>query len=362
MFTNTLVLIGNPARGASCSNSDADAARLDSAGRTAESWPVYHAVYDQGTGAIYAAPRASGTARPSGAAPISARPGTHSSEGIAYDADGGRKISKVSTLAATHGRVLVGVEAPGIFESSDGGADLVAAVDARRTAGQRGLGRPGEPAARPSRHLRAHVRPRRRRALLGDRAGRRPVRDARRRRRRGRRATAACAPTGRASTRRSASACTSSSARRRRDRMYQQNHVGMHRSDDGGAIVDRDHRGPADRVRLRRRDAPARPRHVLRHPARPGPRPDDARRPGGRLAHARRGLELAARSTRACRRRTRTSACCARRWRSTRTTRPASTSGRAPARSSRAPTRATAGSEIASYLPGISSVEVAVLD
>src|SRR5207244_8886729 len=45
-----------------------------------------------------------------------------SSEGLAYDADGGRKLSKVSTLAVNNGRVLVGVEAPGIFESRDEGA------------------------------------------------------------------------------------------------------------------------------------------------------------------------------------------------------------------------------------------------
>ena len=59
------------------------------------------------------------------------------------------------------------------------------------------------------------------------------------------------------------------------------------------AVLDGDHRRPADRVRLRRRRAPARPRHLLRHPARPGPRPLHAGRAGGRLAHAGRRLELA---------------------------------------------------------------------
>ena len=39
------------------------------------------------------------------------------------------------------------------------------------------------------------------------------------------------------------------------DRLYQQNHVGMHRSDDAGQSWDGDHRGAADRVRLRRRRA-----------------------------------------------------------------------------------------------------------
>ena len=43
-----------------------------------------------------------------------------SSEGLAYGADG-LKLSKVSGLAAAHGRVLAGGEAAGIFESRDGG-------------------------------------------------------------------------------------------------------------------------------------------------------------------------------------------------------------------------------------------------
>ena len=33
----------------------------------------------------------------------------------------GRKLTKASTLSAAHGRLHVGVEAPGIFRSTDGG-------------------------------------------------------------------------------------------------------------------------------------------------------------------------------------------------------------------------------------------------
>ena len=72
-------------------------------------------------------------------------------------------------------------------------------------------------------------------------------------------------------------------------------------------------------------------------------------------------LDLAAARAAACPSATPTSACCARGWRSTRSTFPASTSARARARCSRAPTRARAGDEIAGYLPAISSVDVAVL-
>ena len=66
------------------------------------------------------------------------------------------------------------------------------------------------------------------------------------------------------------------------------------------AVVGRDHRGAADRVRLRRRRASARSRQLLRDPARPGPRPLHARRaarPSG--ARATRRLELAAARARA---------------------------------------------------------------
>src|SRR3954452_19376256 len=63
------------------------------------------------------------------------------------------------------------------------------------------------------------------------------------------------------------------------------------------------------------------------------------RRCGARATRAARGSG----STGACRSATRMSACSARRWRPTATTPPVSTSGRAPARCSRAPTKVTAG-------------------
>ena len=158
-------------------------------------------------------PRASGTARRSGGAPTSARPGSTRARAsptrpTATEDVEGLEPRRAERPAARRRR------GAGHLREPRRRRDLVAALDARGPAGQRGLGRPGEPAARPSRDLGADVRPGRRRPLLGDRPGHRPVRDDRRRRRPGRRATGACAGTGRASTRRSASASTSSSARR----------------------------------------------------------------------------------------------------------------------------------------------------
>ena len=70
--------------------------------------------------------------------------------------------------------------------------------------------------------------------------------------------------------------------------LYQRNHCGVYRSDDGDGDLAGDHRRPADRLRVRDGDPPARPRHVLAHPAQPRRRgPLHARRPHGGLADAR---------------------------------------------------------------------------
>ena len=82
-----------------------------------------------------------------------------------------------------------------------------------------------------------------------------------------------------------------------RERLYQQNHCGMHRSDDGGRSWTEITEGLPVRLRLRRRRAPARPRQLLRDPARPRPRAAACPRPGRRLAHERRRLDAGGGST-----------------------------------------------------------------
>ncbi|HZO33821.1 MAG TPA: hypothetical protein VFB17_01970 [Gaiellaceae bacterium] len=87
-----------------------------------ESWPVYHAVLEPTSGAIYAAAASEWHGSAVWRSGDLGETWTLSSEGLTYDDDGVRKVSKVSTLAASPERVLVGVEAPGIFESRDDGA------------------------------------------------------------------------------------------------------------------------------------------------------------------------------------------------------------------------------------------------
>lgn len=116
----TLVLIGTR-KGCFIIESDGDRRDWTLRGPYCEAWPVYHAIWDAGSGSIYAAAASEWHGSAVWRSGDLGETWEHSSEGLAYaDADG-RKVSKVSTLLASDGRVLAGVEAPGIFESRDGG-------------------------------------------------------------------------------------------------------------------------------------------------------------------------------------------------------------------------------------------------
>ena len=114
-----------------------------------ESWPIYHAVYDPEAGTIFAA----GASEWHGAAVWRSsdlgETWEWSSEGLSYP-ENGLKLSKVSSLAAAHGRVLVGAEAAGLFESGDGGVtwSLLTTLD-----GQPGRGSWNDPDKQPPGHL-----------------------------------------------------------------------------------------------------------------------------------------------------------------------------------------------------------------
>src|SRR5690242_11129095 len=90
-------------------------------GPLCESWPVYHAIHDPQSGALYAAAASEWHGSAVWRSTDLGETWALSSEGIGYGDDDPRKVSKVSSLAVANGRVLVGVEAPGIFSSDDGG-------------------------------------------------------------------------------------------------------------------------------------------------------------------------------------------------------------------------------------------------
>src|SRR5580765_4904390 len=120
-MARTVLLVGTR-KGCFLVESDADRAAWDVRGPFCEGWPVYQAVHDAESGAIYAAAASEWHGSAVWRSPDLGETWTFSSEGLAYEADNGRKLSKVSSLAVRDGRVLAGVEAPGIFESRDDGA------------------------------------------------------------------------------------------------------------------------------------------------------------------------------------------------------------------------------------------------
>jgi len=147
-MSRTLLLIGTR-KGAFFLESD-DRKTWELQGPFCEGWPVYHVIDDPKSGAVYAAAASEWHGRAIWRSGDRGETWTHSSEGIAYDTEAGRKISKVSTLAVSDSRLLVGVEAPGIFESSDEGQTWSLLSD---LAGQPGSEAWDDPSNQPPGHL-----------------------------------------------------------------------------------------------------------------------------------------------------------------------------------------------------------------
>src|SRR5438128_2201394 len=94
----TLLLVGTR-KGCFLLESDGDRHEWALRGPFCEGWPVYHAVHDPSTDAIYAAAASEWHGSAVWRSPDLGETWTLSSEGLAYDPDGDRKLSKVSTLA-----------------------------------------------------------------------------------------------------------------------------------------------------------------------------------------------------------------------------------------------------------------------
>src|SRR5690348_16530988 len=116
----TMLLVGTR-KGLFVLEDDGDRGSWSARGPLCESWPVYHAVHDAETETLYAAAASEWHGSAVWRSRDRGETWEMSSEGIGYGDDDPRKVSKVSSLAVQDGRVLVGVEAPGIFESRDGG-------------------------------------------------------------------------------------------------------------------------------------------------------------------------------------------------------------------------------------------------
>jgi photosystem II stability/assembly factor-like uncharacterized protein len=121
-----------------------------SRGPLCESWPIYHAILNE-DGEIYAAAASEWLGASVWKSTDLGETWTQSSEGLNYENAGdGLKLNKISSLAFADGRLLVGAESVGLFESTDRGQtfSLVSTLD----------GAPGrqvwnDPAMQPPGHL-----------------------------------------------------------------------------------------------------------------------------------------------------------------------------------------------------------------
>ncbi len=96
-----------------------------------EGWPIFRAIHDAQSGTIYAAGASEWHGTAVWRSPDLGATWEHSSEGLAYAPDADRSLTKVTGLMAAHGRLIAGAEPAGLFESTDGGRtwSLLSTID-----------------------------------------------------------------------------------------------------------------------------------------------------------------------------------------------------------------------------------------
>lgn len=116
-----IVLMVGTRKGCFLLESDEDRRDWELRGPFCEGWPIYHAIHDPATGAIVAAAASDWHGTAIWRSDDLGETWSHSSDGLGYGESGDLKLSKISGLAAAHGRLLAGGESAGVFESHDGG-------------------------------------------------------------------------------------------------------------------------------------------------------------------------------------------------------------------------------------------------
>jgi hypothetical protein len=144
-----IMLLVGTRKGCFVLESDHDRQDWNIRGPFCDGWPIYHAIHDPDSGAIYAAAASEWHGAGVWRSNDLGESWELSSEGLTYG-EGSLRLSKISGLTAAHGRLLAGVEAAGVFESRDGGVtwSLLSTLD-----GQPGRTDWNDPAKQPPGHL-----------------------------------------------------------------------------------------------------------------------------------------------------------------------------------------------------------------
>lgn len=119
MPERVVVLIGTK-KGVFIAESDADRRKWDLRGPYCETWPMQHVIADQNTGTIYGAGGNEWFGPAVWKSDDLGHSWTHSSAGLAYK-EGEEPVKSVWSLAARNGTLYAGVEPAGLFASDDRG-------------------------------------------------------------------------------------------------------------------------------------------------------------------------------------------------------------------------------------------------
>jgi photosystem II stability/assembly factor-like uncharacterized protein len=130
MAATVLTLLGSK-KGVFILRSDERRETWSLSGPFCETWPMNHVVADPATAAIYAGGGNEWFGPAVWKSTDYGRSWTHSSRGLAY-AEGEEPVSAVWSLACAHGRLYAGVAPAGLFASDDGGESWIQLEGLRR--------------------------------------------------------------------------------------------------------------------------------------------------------------------------------------------------------------------------------------